>query len=180
LKNSEDNLKLEINQVKSQLGKNQNQVLQLKSVVDSASRELPLVRASLLASLNSPSRHPESIFEEAVNLCEAGDFKQAIVSLNLCLSGIDKNSKKFSREFKSDVNGQLGVALQYSGDMDGARRAYLRAVEEDSSAHACYANLALVCFSTGNASGGDEYLRRAEELSPENPAYASIRRLHFN
>ena len=180
LVNEQEELLLKLESYQIQNTSLQAETAQLRDMVEGIKKDLPMIRASLLASFSAEPRSPERLFEDAVAMCEARSYSEAVASLQLCIAKIELNPSAYSADFKSDVNGQLGVALQYSGELNGARAAYMRAIEEDPTAHACFANLALVCFSSGAKFEGEEYLRIAEGLSPANPAYASIRRLHCN
>ena len=116
-----------------------------------------------------------SLFDRAVAECESGDFYSAVNTLRDAIAHLDDTEKP---DFRSDVHGQLGVAFQSLGELKKAKVAYLAAVAEDPTAHACFANLALVCFGLGQKVEGKRHIFTALKLAPDVQAYSVIRDTH--
>ncbi len=140
-------------------------------------------------AMNAAGNHQEALnlFTSIVDECDTKDGSEAVqVGLAMAHNGLGQYAEAIAAAdlalevSKQDSLGALhekAVALEAQGDLQGARDQYLAIIgltenNVDTAARANnYAKVANLEYRVGNRQTASEYLDKAMELDPDNPAY---------
>ena len=147
--------------------------------------------SALQASLDADEDHSrmtenvskaETLFHQAVDLCTAGDYAEAVNFLEqaahalsqLSTGEVSANDPETLKILESDIFGQLGVAFQSLSQVAEAIDSYTTAVDVDPEAHACHANLAVLLHHQSRIKEAETHASIAVKLASEIEEYRQL------